>query len=107
MDNDYIKIINNLKFKIILYDAKILARVEVDFCSPPIIIKGFTVKKNAEGVIFASPPAFGNRFGKMSPIIWSPKDFWDLLSQKIIEEYQTSIGDTKNNDEIDISDIPF
>lgn len=107
MDNDYLKIIDNLKIKIIPYDAKILARVEVDLCSPPIIIKGFTVKKNAEGVIFTSPPAFSNRYGKMSPIIWSPKDFWDLLSKKILTEYNSQVGNISSSDEINIEDIPF
>ncbi|MEI8061444.1 MAG: hypothetical protein WCG99_04100 [Candidatus Berkelbacteria bacterium] len=110
MSQDYQQLINKLKIEIVLFEQPnaVLARVKIDLVDPPIVIQGYTIRKNeAENKLYVSPPSYPSRFKKFCSIVWSPNDFWKLLENKILDDYKKKTGHLDANDEIDISEIKF
>lgn len=74
----------------------------------PLRINGITINRNKEtGKPFVSAPAFPNRYGKYSPIIWMPDPLWKILSGKILMEYCKKTGEATSEEEIDFKDFLF
>lgn len=72
-----------------------LARVIVTFCDPTIVIKGFVIREK-NGQKFVNAPSFPNSAGGLSSNIWIPNEFWHLLVQKILQEYDRVVKENLN-----------
>ncbi len=108
MVNDYKKIIEGINIELEVFNSpkSVLARVKVDLVIPPMIIQGYTIRKNEKlDKLYVSPPSYLTKYKKYVSIIWSPSDFWKILERKIIDKYKESTGESDTSDEIDISDI--
>lgn len=104
---DYKEIVNRVKIELRIYDGKLLARANVDLVDPPIIIKGFTVRRNmTSSQLYVYAPAYMS-LKKMCPLIWMPKDLFVLLSDKILEEYSKKTGEITGQEEVDIDEIEY
>ena len=107
MAGTYEDIIDNCKVEISTNASGVLARINIDLTTPPIVIKGFTLKegidKDGNQYKQLSAPSYRGKF-KYHPNIWMPEDLWKLLSKRVIKEYEARV---QEDDLPDLDKVKF